>query len=65
MCKRGKFIFVGIHRIYVKVYNDFTREEGTMRTVNQVSRLTGISVRTPHLYDASGLLKPTEVIGTG
>lgn len=36
-----------------------------MRTVNQVSRLTGISVRTPHLYDASGLLKPTEVIGMG
>lgn len=65
MCKRGKFIFVGEHRIYVKVYNDFTREEGMMRTVNQVSRLTGVSVHTLHPYDASALLKPTKVIGTG
>lgn len=27
-----------------------------MRTVNEVSRLTGVSVRTLHYYDAIGLL---------
>ena len=32
-----------------------------MRTVNEVSRLTGVSVRTLHHYDAIGLLKPTAV----
>ena len=32
-----------------------------MRTVNEVSKLTGVSVRTLHHYDAIGLLKPTEV----
>lgn len=32
-----------------------------MKTVKEVSRLTGISVRTLHHYDAIGLLKPTEV----
>lgn len=30
-----------------------------MRTVTQVSKLTGISVRTLHYYDEIGLLKPT------
>lgn len=36
-----------------------------MRTVKEVSRLTGISVRTLHHYDAIGLLKPTEVTRAG
>lgn len=36
-----------------------------MRTVNEVSKLTGVSVRTLHHYDAIGLLKPTEVTETG
>lgn len=36
-----------------------------MRTVKEVSRLTGVSVRTLHHYDAIGLLKPTEVTGAG
>lgn len=36
-----------------------------MRTVNEVSRLTGVSVRTLHHYDAIGLLKPTKVTGAG
>lgn len=36
-----------------------------MRTVNEVSKLTGISVRTLHYYDQIGLLKPTEVTQTG
>ena len=36
-----------------------------MKTVNQVSRLTGVSVRTLHHYDAIGLLKPTQVTESG
>jgi len=31
-----------------------------MRTVKEVSKITGISVRTLHYYDEIGLLKPTE-----
>ena len=36
-----------------------------MRTVNEVSKLTGISVRTLHYYDQIGLLAPTEVTEAG
>ena len=36
-----------------------------MRTVNEVNKLTGVSVRTLHHYDAIGLLKPTAVTGAG
>ncbi len=36
-----------------------------MRTVNEVSKLTKISVRTLHHYDAIGLLKPTKVTKAG
>lgn len=36
-----------------------------MRTVKEVSELTGVSVRTLHHYDAIGLLKPTEVTQAG
>lgn len=36
-----------------------------MKTVKQVSALTGISVRTLHHYDAIGLLKPTRVTQAG
>lgn len=36
-----------------------------MKTVHEVSRLTGISVRTLHHYDAIGLLKPTKVTEAG
>lgn len=36
-----------------------------MRTVKEVSRLTGVSVRTLHHYDAIGLLKPTKVTQAG
>ena len=31
-----------------------------MRTVKEISGLTGISVRTLHYYDEIGLLKPTQ-----
>lgn len=36
-----------------------------MRTVKQVSNLTGISVRALHYYDEIGLLKPSEITETG
>ena len=36
-----------------------------MKTVNEVSKLTGISVRTLHHYDEIGLLKPTAVTEAG
>ena len=36
-----------------------------MKTVKEVSRLTGVSVRTLHHYDAIGLLKPTAVTAAG
>ena len=36
-----------------------------MKTVNEVSKLTGVSVRTLHHYDAIGLLPPTRVTEAG
>lgn len=36
-----------------------------MKTVKQVSLLTGVSVRTLHYYHAIGLLKPTQVTDAG
>ena len=36
-----------------------------MKTVKEVSNLTGISVRTLHHYDAIGLLKPAQVTDSG
>ena len=36
-----------------------------MKTVNEVSRLTGVSIRTLHYYDEIGLLHPTEVTDAG
>lgn len=36
-----------------------------MRTVKEVSKLTGVSVRTLHYYDAIGLLEPTKVTDAG
>ncbi len=36
-----------------------------MRTVNEVSKLTGISVRTLHYYDEIDLLKPSEITESG
>lgn len=42
-----------------------TRKETYMRTVNEVSKLTGVSVRTLHHYDAIDLLKPTKITEAG
>lgn len=36
-----------------------------MKTVNEVRKLTGVSIRTLHHYDAIGLLKPTQVTEAG
>ena len=36
-----------------------------MKTVKEVSRFSGVSVRTLHHYDAIGLLKPTRVTEAG
>ncbi|WP_330377130.1 MerR family transcriptional regulator [Butyrivibrio sp. WCE2006] len=36
-----------------------------MMTVNEVSKLTGVSIRTLQYYDRIGLLKPTEYTGAG
>ena len=36
-----------------------------MKTVKEVSKLTGISVRTLHYYDEIGLLKPTQTNEAG
>ena len=36
-----------------------------MLTVNEVSKLTGVSVRSLHHYDAIGLLKPAKVTDAG
>lgn len=36
-----------------------------MRTVKEVSKLTGVIVRTLHYYDAIGLLEPTKVTDAG
>ena len=36
-----------------------------MKTVKEVSRISGVSVRTLHHYDAIGLLKPVRVTEAG
>ena len=36
-----------------------------MKTVKEVTKLTGVSVRTLHHYDTIGLLKPTQVTDAG
>ena len=36
-----------------------------MKTVKEVSKLTGVSIRALHHYDAIGLLKPTRVTESG
>ena len=36
-----------------------------MKTVTEVSKLTGVSVRTLHHYDAIGLLKPARITQSG
>ena len=42
-----------------------TREVTAMMTVNEVSKLTGVSIRTLHYYDQIGLLQPTDITEAG
>lgn len=41
------------------------RKEANMRTINEVSQLSGVSIRTLHYYDTIGLLLPTQVTEAG
>ena len=41
------------------------RKEDKMKTVKEVSMITGVSIRTLRYYDEIGLLKPTELTETG
>ena len=41
------------------------RKEEIMKTVKDVSEITGISIRTLRYYDEIGLLKPTELTEAG
>ena len=41
------------------------RKEEKMKTVKEVSMITGVSIRTLRYYDEIGLLKPTELTETG
>lgn len=36
-----------------------------MKSISQVARLTGISIRTLQYYDEIGLLKPSELTASG
>ena len=42
-----------------------TRRLDNMMTVNEVSKLTGVSIRTLQYYDKIGLLHPAEYTGSG
>ena len=43
----------------------YREEKMTMMTVNEVSKLTGMSIRTLQYYDTIGLLKPIEYTESG
>lgn len=46
--------------LWIKVICIKNKENNGMRTVKEISELTGISVRTLHYYDEIGLFTPTE-----
>ena len=48
-----------------RLFCTYQEEETKMKTVREVSRLTGISVRTLHYYDEIGLLCPDRVTEAG
>ena len=47
------------------VYNTISKGGDRLKTVKEVSRLSGVSIRTLHHYDNIGLLKPTQVTEAG
>ena len=49
----------------MKALNAEREEVPAMRTVHEVSRLTGVSIRTLQYYDKIGLLHPTEHTKSG
>lgn len=46
------------------VYDSF-KEVYNVKTVNEVSKIVGVSVRTLHYYDEINLLKPTKITASG
>lgn len=44
---------------------DWNRKEGQMKTVKDVSALSGLSIRTLRYYDEIGLLNPTRLTEAG
>lgn len=46
-------------------YNYHSEGDNAMMTVNEVSKLTGVSIRTLQYYDTIGLLKPAEYTESG
>ena len=57
MCLHEAEIHINLYFGKVKV--------GNMRTVHEVSKLTGVSIRTLHYYDQIGLLSPTSITEAG
>lgn len=53
-------VIVGLTTGYLRKFEEFN-----MRTVNEVSKLTGVSIRTLHYYDEIGLLHPTSITEAG
>ena len=48
----------------IKIHEE-RRGKNDMKTVSEVSKLSGVSVRTLHYYDQIGLLKPSEITKSG
>ena len=47
------------------MYSKLAREGKRMKTVHEVSKISGVSVRTLHYYDSIGLLSPSAVTSAG
>ena len=67
--KVGDFIKKGIWKSYRMGLRDserlFNAKGGKMKTVKEVSMITGVSIRTLRYYDEIGLLRPTELTEAG
>lgn len=63
--KKGKKAKNGIDSFAALRFNMRIRKEETMKTVKDVSELTGVSIRTLRYYDEIGLLKPTKLTDSG
>lgn len=63
--KKGKKAKNGIDSFAALRFNMRIRKEETMKTVKDVSEITGVSIRTLRYYDEIGLLKPTKLTDSG